>query len=332
MGHTGGVAKDLDQPLYGRLTLITGPEAYLAERQITRLVAQGRAEMPQAAVIAADGPELTGSLVDQMGGTDLFSPATIACLRQAEKTPKNCEAALIGLAEAVPGNVALIVTHAGGNQGKALLSKLTGLAGAVIDCPEIKPYHLAQFVTAEVRTAGRMIDSEAAQSLVDSVGQDTRSLVAAVAQLLADSDSATISAGIVAQYFAGRVTVTSYAVADDALAGRVGEAIMKLRWALSTGVAHVQVTSALASSLRQMGNYLDAARTHRPSPADIGVPPWKLKDVAASANAWSERTLAAAIRAVSQADAQIKGAAQDPDFALERLIIRLASLRRAARD
>ena len=318
--------------MYGNLTLITGPEQYLAEREMSRCVARARAEIPQAAVTTAAAVDLVPALLDQMGGTDLFSSATIACITGAEKTPKDAEPGLIHLATETPDNVALVVSHAGGNQGRALLNKLTSAAATVIECPVFKPYQLATFVGQEVRAAGKTIAKDAAQGLVDSVGLDTRSLVAAVSQLVADTDTDAITLTVVNQYFAGRASITAYAVSDDALAGKVGDAIFKLRWALSTGVTHVYVTSALAGALRQIGTYLAISRQRQPSAAEIGVPPWKMKDIAALAGSWSEKSIAGAIRAVSQADAQIKGAAQDPDFALERLIIRLAALRRSSRE
>jgi len=316
--------------MYGRLTLITGPEQFLAEREMARCVTQAQAQSPDAAVTTASAADLDPAMLEQMTGTDLFSSMSIACVTGAEKTPKDIEPRLTALLAQIPDNTALIVTHAGGNQGKALLMALTKAAGAILECPAIKPGKLASFVDQEVRAGGKRIGADAAQSLVDSVGQDTRSLAAAVSQLTSDTDEDLISLAVVNQYFAGRATVTSYAVSDDALAGKVGEAIFKLRWALSTGVSHVLITSALAASLRQTGRYLALSRTGRPSPDEVGVPAWKMRTISAVASSWSERSVAAAIRAVSQADAQIKGAAQDPDFALERLIIRLASIRRAS--
>ncbi|MCL2470468.1 MAG: DNA polymerase III subunit delta [Propionibacteriaceae bacterium] len=318
--------------MYGHVTLITGPEQFLAEREMARSVARARALRPEAAVTNSSAGDLVPAHLEQMTGADLFSSATIACVTGAEKVPKDVEASLKQIVHHVPDNTALIISHAGGNQGKALLQVLTSAATTVIPCPAIKPWELAAFVTQEVRSHGKSIGTAAAQGLVDSVGQDTRSLAAAVTQLISDTDTDTISLAIVNRYFAGRATVTAFAVSDDALAGRVGEAIFKLRWALSTGVAHVLVTSALANSLRQIGLYLAISVHRQPTAAEISVPPWKLKDVAASANSWSPRAVAGAIRAVSQADAQIKGAAQDPDFALERLIIRLAALRRSSQE
>ena len=60
---------------------------------------------------------------------------------------------------------------------------------------------------------------------------------------------------------------------------------------------------------------------------EVGVPPWKLKDIKAQAQGWTDHGLARAIRAVAQADADIKGAASDASYTLERLVLTIVALR-----
>ena len=55
--------------------------------------------------------------------------------------------------------------------------------------------------------------------------------------------------------------------------------------------------------------------------AAVGVPPWKVKDLVRHARDWTPRGLAAALQLVARADAAVKGAASDPGFALEQLVI-----------
>ena len=98
----------------------------------------------------------------------------------------------------------------------------------------------------------------AASALVDAVGHDLRALAAAVAQLHSDSEGGPITVDQVRRYFGGRSEVTSFAVADAALAGRTGVAMEQLRWALATGVAPVLITSALASGVRGLGKLITA--------------------------------------------------------------------------
>ena len=64
---------------------------------------------------------------------------------------------------------------------------------------------------------------------------------------------------------------------------------------------------------------------------EIGVPPFKIKALAQQSRAWSPAAIAAGVKAVAIADAAVKGAAHDPEFALEQLVAKLAAARAAAR-
>jgi DNA polymerase-3 subunit delta len=317
------------------VTLIAGPEAFMAERALARVVVDLKGQAPGAAVTTTAAEQLDLGQLQEVTGADLFSSETIAALVGIERLPKALEAPLLALAAEVPDSVALICLHGGGNQGKKVLDQIRTLARPVIECPALKPRQLAGFVSTETEALGGTIDGLAAQQLVDAVGADTRALAAAVAQLLDDSERGAITEAQIRRYFAGRATVTSFAVADDCLAGRTGQAVVKLRWALSTGTSHVLITAALANALRQVGRYFAASRQHRRA-ADIataiGAPVWKIDDIAQLARAWDERSVGAAIRAVARADAQVKGAAGDPDFALEQLVLAVTAYRRRARS
>ena len=129
-------------------------------------------------------------------------------------------------------------------EGQGLLEKLKSAGVEVIECAAVKPWELPQFVSGEAKRAGSSIDAAAASALVDAVGHDLRALAAAVAQLLSDGEGGPITVDQVRRYFGGRSEVTSFAVADAALAGRTGVAMEQLRWALATGVAPVLITSA----------------------------------------------------------------------------------------
>ena len=321
----------IQHPRFGALTFISGPEQFLAERAVDDAVAALLEERTDALVTRVSAGDLSVGRLDELVNGTLFSPDAIVVVLGAESLPKDVEPALLALIGAVPDSLGLVVAHSAGPVGsRALLKALGGAAGITIDCPAMKARDLPGFVAAEARRGRGHIDRDTAQQLIDAVGQDTRALAAAVAQLLSDAEDDTITVAQVTRYFSGRATVTSFAVADDALAGRTGEAIVKLRWAIETGVAPVLVTAAVANSLRQTGRYLALSRQGRPSAADVGVPPWKLADIAQESRSWSEQSVASALRAVCQADAEIKGAAADADYALERLLLRLGAIRKAS--
>ena len=60
----------------------------------------------------------------------------------------------------------------------------------------------------------------------------------------------------------------------------------------------------------------------------IGVPPFKIKDLAKTSRNWSVGGVADAIRLIATGDAEVKGAATDAAFALERMVLGILQLRR----
>jgi DNA polymerase-3 subunit delta len=320
--------------LFGALVLIVGPESYLAEQHLAELLADARAEFPMATVNTVEAALLTEGQLLEMTGSALLAAESVAVVTAADLLPTELSDTLLGIARDIPPETLLVVVHPGGVRGKGVLDKLRPLARRVIDCPAMKAYELAKFATDRARRLGARLDGEAAAQLVDAVGSEARAIAGAVEQLASDSSAATITAAHVRRYFAGRAEVTSFAVADDVLNGNHGPAIEKLRWALSTGVAPVLVTSALAGSLRALGKYFEARADRRPEPAiakDVGVPPWKLKDLARQSRAWSPTAVGSAIKAVAKADAAVKGAAVDAEFALERLLTELRDCRESSK-
>jgi DNA polymerase-3 subunit delta len=318
---------------FGAVQLVTGPEALLAERATADFVARAVAERPDASVTRMPAGELDGGSLAEAAGGSLFASATVLVIGELGDLPAEVADQLVALAADPGPDLALALAHAGGNKGKAVLDRLRKLRVQVVDCPPIKPWELPQFVVAEARRLKGRADAASAGVLVDAVGTDTRSLAAAVRQLLDDSPDRLLTEAAVRRYFGGRAEVTSFAVADDALSGRIDGALGKLRWALSTGVAPVLITSAMSSNLRSLGKYL-GGREARLRDADlaraIGVPPWKLKDLSRLARDWNPGSVARAIQVVAAADAQVKGAASDPGFALEQAVLNVIGCR--ARD
>jgi DNA polymerase-3 subunit delta len=326
--HAGRVAAPPSP--FGRTTLVTGPEALLADRAVADLLGRVRREAPEAEVSQVDAVRLDAGRLTEMTGASLFSTRRVAVVSGLADLPAELAPQLLEVAGAGLPELALVLVHGGGQKGKGLLDKLRAAGVVVVDCPSVKLWELPQFVAAEVRRAKGSIDPGAAQALVDAVGSDLRSLAAAAAQLVADTEGQ-VGADDVRRYFGGRSEVTSFAVADAVLSGRTGVAMEQLRWALTTGVAPVLVTSALASGIRGLGRLIGAGPGLREADLarEVGVPPWKLKSMRSQARGWDAAGLAAALRSVAVADAEVKGAADDPAFALERTLLQVAAARRS---
>lgn len=319
--------------ILGRVTLVTGPEELLNQRAVDAALAAVRAAEPESEVSETTADQLTMPGLADLAAPSLFSSVRCVVVRNLENLPDDVHAGLVDYATAPVGDVGLVLVHSGGQKGTGLLNKLRKVTGTVTEVRSatLKPSDVARFVEAEVRSHGGRIAPDAAQLLVQAVGHDLRALAGAAHQLTSDFPEQPITEGVVKRYFGGRAEVKSFAVADAALFGRTATALEELRWALESGTAPVLVTSAFAGGLRGLAKYRAAGRGMREADLarEVGVPPWKLRTLRDQARGWDDRGLAGAITAVAQADADIKGAASDAAYALERMVLRVSEARTA---
>jgi DNA polymerase-3 subunit delta len=251
-------------------------------------------------------------------------------VRGLENLPEESVDGLLDYAATPVDDVALVLVHGGGQKGSGVLTKLRKLqAVSEVKSEELRASEYPGFVSAEVRAHGATIEQDAATALVQAVGQDLRSLSAAADQLANDFPGEALTEEKVKRYFGGRAEAKSFAVADAAFWGRRRPALEELRWALDGGTPPVLVTSAFAGSARGIARYLSAPRGMRDVDLarEVGVPPWKVRTIRDQSRGWSESGIARAIRIVAQADADIKGAAGDAPYTLERMVLTVTGLR-----
>lgn len=314
----------------GRVTLVTGKEEFLNERTVGAVREAVRRHDHEAELSETSASVLTLATLGEMSAPSLFSSIRCVVVRGLENLPEESVDGLLEYAAAPAEDVALVLVHGGGPKGSGVLTKLRKLAPVTeVKSGELKPSEFPGFVAAEIRGHGTSIEREAADALVQAVGQDLRALAAAAHQLADDFPGEAITAEKVKQYFGGRAEAKSFAVADAALYGRRTVALEELRWALDGGTAPVLVTSAFASGARGLARYMSAPRAMKEVDLarEVGVPPWKLRTVRDQSRGWSEGGISKAIRAIARADADIKGAASDASYTLERLVLTVTDLR-----
>lgn len=317
------------QTPFGRVTLVTGAEELLAERAVHRIIAAARTEDPDVEVSDITGDSIDLGTLWARTGSSLFATRSVLVVHQLADAPADVADALIELAKKPLPDVALILTHPGGQKGKGTIAKLKKAGVDVIECDKKKAWELPAFVEQEARSCGGRLDSRLSALLVECVGTDMRALAAAVRQLFADADGQ-VTEEFIHRYFGGRAETSSFAVADAALNGNANQALGHLRWALATGVAPVLVTSALTSGIRGLAKLATTTVVGRDAQvaADVGVPPWKIKSMRQQLRGWDTGRLAAAIDIVTRADMDVKGGADDAHYALERAVLRISALGR----
>jgi DNA polymerase-3 subunit delta len=314
------------------LTLVVGDEELLVSRAVSEVVTAARAADAEAEVRDLTASEVARADLDDALSPSLFGERRVVVLRGAQDLAKDVVDALLGyVADPLP-EVALVVVHAGGQKGKALLGALVAVKPRRVDVPRVtKPSERRDFVRRELRADGRAVDEDAVSLLLDAVGTDLRELASAAGQLRADTEGA-ITLDAVARYHRGRAEASGFAVAERAVEGDLGGALELARWGTSTGLAPVLVTSALASTLRSMA--LVASAGGAPAgqlAAHLGMPPWKVDKTRRQVRGWRPEGLSDAVRAVAAADADVKGGATDAGYAVERALLAVVHARGAGR-
>ncbi|QCX27991.1 DNA polymerase III subunit delta [Nocardioides jishulii] len=320
----------------GRITLVTGKEEFLNERTVSSVRQTVRAHDAEGEFSEALASELTASSLEEMSAPSLFSSTRCAVVRSLEDLPEELHERVLDYAAAPVEDVALVLMHGGGPKGSGLLTKLRKLPSVTeVKAAEVKyASGFQDFAKGEFAHWGARIAPDAVEFLVVAVGQDLRALSAAAHQLTSDFPGEQITLEVVKRYFGGRAEAKSFAVADAVMSGHTAQALEELRWALDGGTPGVLVTSAVAGSVRSVAKFLGSTnRGGRDGDLarDLGVPPWKVKSIRSQARGWDEQGISQALGAVARADADIKGAAHDANYTLERLVLTLAQLRLSAR-
>ena len=238
-------ARTLPEDVLGRVTLVTGPEEFLGERAIEAVRAAVRRHDAEAEVSETMAATLTMAELGDLAAPSLFSTTRMVVVRRLEDLPEESAPGLLDYAASPAAEVALLLAHSGGAKGSGLLAKLRKLGPvSEVRSAALTAREYPGFVVSELRAHQVRIDPDAAELLVQAVGQDLRALSAAASQLAGDFAGQPLSTEMVGTYFGGRAEVKSFAVADHVVHGRAATALEELRWALERGTAPVLVTSA----------------------------------------------------------------------------------------
>jgi DNA polymerase-3 subunit delta len=315
-------------PAPAPLRLVVGEEELLVERAIEQVVAEVRVGDPGAEVRRVRASELTPADLAGSLSPSLFAEGRVLVLLAAHEAGKELTAAIVEQSADPADGIVLVVVHAGGARNKGLLDALRKAGAVVTTCNKItRMDERSDFVRAEVRRVGGKITGDAIGALLEAVGSDLRELASATSQLVADTGGA-VDERAVRRYHRGRAEVSGFAVADKVVAGDRAGALEALRWAQQLGVPSVLVADALADALRTLAKVGSAGRGDPNRLAGtLGMPPWKIRKAQQQVRSWGPEALAEAFAAAAEVNADVKGAAADPDYALERAVLRICAAR-----
>lgn len=304
------------------VVLVTGPQEFLADRAYRDVKTVLKTEDPSLEVteIGAD-TYLPGELFG-VASPSLFGEPRLIRVSQVEKCTDAFLADTLSYLEAPADDTYLVLRHASGQRGKKLLDAIrAGLGNGIeIACLDLKrDVEKSEFAAAEFAAAGRRVTGGAVRALVSAFAGDLAELASACQQLLAD-DSDEITEMTVERYYSGRIETNAFAVADAAIAGKRGDALVLLRHALATGADPVPIVAAFAAKLRTMARVSGSRGSSGQAAAAMGLAPWQVDRARRDLLGWTEQGLAEAIEAIAQTDAGIKSGARDQVYAIERMV------------
>jgi DNA polymerase-3 subunit delta len=307
---------------------VVGEEELLRARAVSAVRAAVRERHPESEeheLVA--GGSAVGALADVLAPS-LFGGHRLVVVTGVHEAAAALVESLVSYTRDPDPELTLVVVHPGGKRNEALLKAFKAAGAAVDECPKISSAgERIAFVRNEVRRVGGRITPDAATALLEAVGNDLRQLSSAASQLVSDFGGS-IDAEAVARFHRGQAEVTGFTVAERVLVGDTAGSVEMLRWALQRGVAHVLIADALADGVRTAArvaslnttNIGDLART-------LKLPPWKVKKAQSQARGWTIDALQQAIGVTAELNADVKGAAASPDYALERAVRRIVAIR-----
>ena len=307
--------------------LILGSEAALADRALIKLNAQLKEENCEITNLFA-GDVIVGDIADALAPS-LFSERRALILRDLQDLPEESRDEISRYLAAPDASTTVIFVHKGGVKGKALLDAIKKTNPEIIACDPIKKEaEKEEFVRNLFLDNKRKATQGAVAALVGALGNDLRELQSSVGQICADAPAGVIDEIMIDKFHQSRVETTGFDVADAALDGNLSAALISLRSALETGTDPVMITSALASALRSLAKVSGVNRGAKSFEVagQLGMAPWQIDKARRQLSRWSPAQIADAVGAVATADAEVKGAASDPIYALEKALTRITSL------
>ena len=318
------VARMAMNPLF----LLLGSEGALSDRALAKITAQLRDEKAELTTLTASDV-LVGDIADALAPS-LFSERRALIIKDLQDLDDDCKEEITRYLQAIDLTTTVVFIHKGGVKGKALLDAIKKAKPDIISCdPLKKEAEKEQFIKELFLDSGRKASPAAIKALVGALGGDMRELQQAVSQISLDAPAGTIDEAMVDKFHQGRIETTGFDVADATLDGNLPIALVTLRSALETGTDPVMVTSAIASSLRNLAKVSGANRGTKSFElaGELGMAPWQIDKARRQLAGWTPRGIAAAVEAVAGADADVKGASSDPIFALEKALATIAAAR-----
>lgn len=303
--------------------LILGEDEFLTERARRGILRSIGEHVEETSMRAG---ELTGPELIEVTSPSLFAEDRAIVLENTELAGKEpTELLLHAAGDPAPG-IYLIIQHTGGGRNKSLVKNFKKVA-QVHELPVLKYDNQQQdWITAELKSHNVRPTRDLVEALHSHVGSDPRELASAISQMVADNPGG-ITVDSVRTYHSGVAEVSSFDVADLAVAGETAEALSLTRRALQLGTSPVALAAALSSKVGTIARMYSSRGVDPKSLAStLGLHPFVVKKTAAVARRWSGDSVSEAVVLMAELDAAVKGQGGEPEFVIENAVRRVSEL------
>ncbi|MFP1715400.1 DNA polymerase III subunit delta [Gardnerella leopoldii] len=319
------------------VTLVVGGDAYLNELNARNVREKVQKSAPDAEIIELDASTADQYAFDEAVGPSLFGDGTIVIINNLQQADESLVDAIENFCKQAQNSensennfvdssaTWVIARHEGGLKGKSIITRLTKAGANTITVPDLKKDDAKlNFVMSIFERHNRSVEPQTAQRLVSVLGSKTGELAALCSQLCFDYDDNPITLDIVDRYLIADPQVTGFFVADKAVAGHAGSAVLAARTAIAQGVDAIALIGALAAKVRVIALAM-AIRNGTISSAEAKVNPWALKMAMRQLAGWNSAGVSKCLQSLAWADEQCKGGSSDANYALEKCIMLIAS-------
>jgi len=311
------------------VVLVSGPEQFLADRASRSIRDALRSADPAVEVHDIDAPSYTAGELFTIASPSLFAEPRLIRVDGVEKASDAFIDDTKRYLEQPADDTTLILRHAGGQRGKALLDAIRGepgdACGAIeVVCAEVKrDSDRLAFAQSEFRRLGAQKTPGAVRALVAAFTSSLAELAGSIEQLVSDHGDR-IGEEDVDRATEGRVEASGFKVADAATAGNAADALVLLRQAFLAGVDPIPLLAALNMKVRAMARVFGAQAPPGALAKEFGMAPWQVERAQRETRGWREEDLARAIDLAAETEWLLKGGSRDPHYALERLVLFVA--------
>ena len=313
------------------LILIHGSEEVIAERILREIIAN----LGEHERTTLDCSEVEAGGFSEAIAPSLFSDRRLIVVKNLQELDSELHGEIDRYIEDPdPANLVLFI-HKGGVKGKGLLDRIKKRGAKVhLAEPLKKSSDRMAFIREEFQRLGRKISSEALAALVSGFS-DMRELTSVAQQLTVDvPQGKIIDEEAVINMTQGRRITTGFDVADAVIAKDPRKALISTRYAFESGVEPMAIFAAVKMSLLSMLKVIDVPRGAKSFEVagELAMAPWQIDKARRQLSSWSEADFDLALNEIVRADWAVKGGEGHPQYAVERMVLAIASAGRLVRS